>query len=85
MIVVRCKNCNTEVRSSSYGNPCGCDNMTTVKNDLITAKDLSLVEVISGLSKRKISDDYQYLTKEDLSWMEQRKSRKIKKLDFEVR
>lgn len=85
MLVVRCKNCNTEVRSSSYGNTCGCDNMTTVKNDLITAKDLSLVEVISGLSKRKSPGDYQYLTKEDLSWMEQRKSRKIRKLDFEVR
>lgn len=85
MLVVRCKNCNTEVRSSSYGNTCGCDNMTTVKNDLITAKDLSLVEVISGLPKRKIPGEYQYLTKEDLSWMEQRKSRKIRKLDFDVR
>lgn len=84
MLVVRCKNCNIEIVSSTQGNTCGCTNMTMVRNDVISAKDLSLVEIISGIPRKRTSD-YQYLTKEDLAWMEERKSRKVRKLDFEVR
>ena len=85
MLVVKCKNCNVEIYSSTQGNSCGCENMTMVRNDVISAKDLSLVEVISGIVKKKSQNDYMHLTKEDLAWMEERKSRKIRKLDFEVR
>lgn len=85
MLVVRCKNCNTELRSSPHGHPCGCPNMAMVRNDVISAKDLSMVEIISGVAKKKTNTDYQYLTREDLAWMEERKARKVRKLDFEIR
>jgi hypothetical protein len=82
MLIVRCKVCNTEVRSSAHGNSCGCSNMTLVRNDVISANDLSRVEIISGINK---TNNNQYLTREDISWMESRKARKVRKLDFEVR
>ena len=85
MLIVRCKNCNTELTSSPQGHSCGCPNMTMVRNDIISARDLSLVEIISGIAKREKQNEYQYLTREDLAWMEERKSRKVRKLDFEVR
>jgi hypothetical protein len=59
--------------------------MTMVRNDVISAIDLSLVEIVSGVQSKKLNPEYKYLTKEDLTWMEQRKSRKVRKLDFEVR
>lgn len=85
MLIIRCKNCNTELKSTPQGNSCGCPNMTMVRNDIISANDLSLVEIISGVPKKKSNLEYQYLTKEDLIWMENRKSRKVRKLDFEIR
>lgn len=85
MLTIRCKNCNTQLTSSSQGHSCGCPNMTMVRNDVISAIDLSMVEIVSGIPFKKINPEYKYLTKEDLTWMEQRKSRKVRKLDFEVR
>ncbi len=85
MLIVRCKNCNTEIVSSPQGHTCGCPNMTRVRDDVISAKDLTMVEIVSGIAKKTKQTEYQYLTKEDLAWMEQRKSRKVRKLDFEIR
>lgn len=85
MLTIRCKNCNTQLTSSPQGHSCGCSNMTMIRNDVISALDLSLVEIVSGVQTKKLNQEYKYLTKEDLTWMEQRKSRKIRKLDFEVR
>jgi len=85
MLIVRCKNCNTELISSPQAHTCGCPNMTMVRNDIISAQDLSMVEIISGAAKKKTHSEYQYLTREDLAWMEERKSRKVRKLDFEIR
>ena len=81
MIVVRCKQCNTEVKSDSQSKSCGCPNMLTVTGDTFTAVDLtSIVVVRSNQSKEK-----DCLTSQDLAWQEQRRKRKIRKLDFEVR
>ena len=81
MIVVRCKQCNTEVKSDSQSKSCGCPNMLTVTGDTFTAVDLtSIVVVRSNQSKEK-----DVLTSQDLAWQEQRRKRKIRKLDFEVR
>jgi hypothetical protein len=85
MLIVRCKNCNTELSSTPQGHTCGCSNMTRVIDNTITAKDLSLVEIISGVSRKKLEPEYTYLTKEDLAWMEQRKARKVRTLDFEIK
>ena len=81
MIVVRCKQCNTEVKSDSQPKSCGCPNMLTVTGDTFSAVDLtSIVVVRSNQSKEK-----DCLTSQDLAWQEQRRKRKIRKLEFEVR
>ena len=81
MIIVRCKQCNTEVKSNSQTKTCGCPNMLTVTGDTFTAVDLtSIVVVRSNQEKEKDG-----LTSQDLAWQEQRRKRKIRKLDFEVR
>ena len=81
MIVVRCKQCNTEVKSNSQNKSCGCPNMLTITGDTFTAVDLtSIVVVRSNQEKQKDG-----LTSQDLAWQEQRRKRKVRKLDFEVR
>jgi len=84
MLIVQCRECNTEL--SSHGNTtqsCGCPNMTTVKEDSLSAVDLSRVLVIQSGQKEKKTKDV--LTAEDLKFQEQRRKRKVRKLDFEVR
>ena len=81
MIVVRCKQCNTEIKSDSQSKSCGCPNMLTVTGDTFSAVDLtSIVVVRSNQEKEKDG-----LTSQDLAWQEQRRKRKVRKLDFEVR
>jgi len=83
MIVVRCKNCNRELSSQSGKTQCcGCSNMTTLVDDVITAKDLGKVIIVKNSSK---TNEKFSLTSEDLIWQESRKQRKIRKLDFEIR
>ena len=81
MIVVRCKQCNTEVKSNSQTKTCGCPNMLTITGDTFSAVDLTSVIVVrSNHSKQKDG-----LTSEDLAWQEQRRKRKVRRMDFEVR
>ena len=55
--------------------------MLTVTEDTFTAVDLtSIVVVISNHKKEKDG-----LTSEDLQWQEQRRKRKVRKLNFEIR
>ena len=61
---------------------CGCSNMTTLVDDVITAKDLGKVIIVKNSSK---TNEKLSLTSEDLTWQEARKQRKIRKLDFEIR
>ena len=81
MIVVRCNQCNTELKSNSQTKTCGCPNMLTVTGDTFTAVDLTSVIVVrSNQDKQKDG-----LTSQDLAWQEQRRKRKVRKLDFEIR
>ena len=85
MLVVRCRDCSKEV--SSHGNQtqsCGCPNMTTVKGDSVTAVDLSRVVMIRSTTKKE-SKTKDFLTTQDLAFQEERRKRKVRKLDFEVR
>ena len=84
MLVVRCRECNTEITSHpSRSHSCGCPNMMTVKGDSVTAVDLNRVLMInSGTKKPKDEGD---LSPQDLSFQEERRKRKVRKLDFEVR
>ncbi len=82
MLTVRCKQCGVELTSTSKSQACGCPNQMEVIEDKITACDLSKV-VITNSSKEIKSDSV--LKPEDIAWQEQRRKRKVKKLDFEIR
>jgi len=82
MLVVRCKNCNREIVSNTKTQVCGCPNMMTVREDSVTAVDLSKVVMVNS---RKSNSKNSVLTSEDIAWHEQRKKRKVKRLNFEVR
>ena len=84
MIVVRCKDCQKEISShSSRSQSCGCPNMMTVKGDSVTAVDLSQVVMISSESKKKKEEGVP--SPQDLSFQEERRKRKVRKLDFEIK
>ena len=84
MLVVRCRDCQKEITSHpSQTHSCGCPNMMTVKGDSVTAVDLSQVVMISSESKKK--KDEGILSPQDLSFQEERRKRKVRKLDFEIR
>jgi hypothetical protein len=82
MITVRCKNCNREIKSNHHTQCCGCPNMMTVIEDKITAVDLTKVVMVE-LNKETIPKNF--LSQSDLSYQEQRRKRKVRKLDFDVR
>lgn len=83
-MLIRCKTCNKELESHVIKTvSCGCPNMTSIKNDTIFAKDLSQVVIIE--SNKNHSKKSGVLTTDDITWQEQRKQRKIRKLDFEIR
>ena len=84
MLVVRCRECNTEISShETQAKSCGCPNMTTVKGDSVTAVDLGKVLMIQSEKKQSKSKDV--LSPQDLNFQEERRKRKVRKLDFEVR
>ena len=79
---IRCLSCGKELEGHhSKTLSCGCPNMTTIRGDRISAKDLSLVTMLNS-STHSEKDS---LTPVDLQWQEERRKRKVRKLDFEVR
>jgi len=82
MIKVRCKECGKELSSNSGKTvSCGCPNMATLNGDKLTALDLNKVVMISSNQEPK-PDGF---TSQDLQWQEERRKRKVRKLDFEIR
>ena len=83
MLSIRCKECGREVSGHpTQARSCGCPNMLTVKGDSITAVDLNKVVMLNS-GKRMEKDNS--LTPSDLQWQEDRRKRKVRKLDFETR
>lgn len=82
MLRIRCKNCNKELESHpTQTRCCGCSNMTTITGDNISARDMSKVIMLnSNVTKEKNN-----LTSQDLQWQEERRKRKVRRLDYEVR
>ena len=83
MIVVQCKDCRTELSSNGRSQSCGCPNMMTVKEDSVTAVDLTRVVMVS--SNRQSKTKQGVLSDNDLMFQEERRKRKVRRLDFEVR
>jgi protein-arginine kinase activator protein McsA len=82
MLVVRCKECSTELTSTTKTQVCGCANMMTVVNDSVTAFDLSKVVMLNAPAKKEKKN---VLEKEDILWQENRRKRKVKRLNFDIR
>ena len=84
MLVVQCKDCRKEIIShETQSKSCGCPNMMTVKGDSVTAVDLSHVVMIQ--SNKKQSKHQSLFSPQELQFQEERRKRKLRKLDFEVR
>ena len=82
-IKVRCRSCGKELEGHpSKTVSCGCPNMATIRGDKISAVDLSEVVMLNFNQPR---DKSGVLTQQDIEWQEQRRQRKVRKLDFEVR
>jgi hypothetical protein len=81
---IRCKSCNKELEGRTAKTvSCGCPNMATIVNDSrITALDLNQVVMLNSPNKKEKSN---VLTNEDIAWQEERRKRKVRRLDFEVR
>jgi hypothetical protein len=82
MIKVRCLSCNKELVSTSKVQFCGCPNQMSVVDNKIGAKDLDKVVMVSNNRERKIDSHF---SREELRYQEERRKRKVRKLDFEIR
>ena len=61
---------------------CGCPNMASICGDKISALDLSEVVLLNSNNNIKKQP---LLSNADLKYQEDRRQRKVRKLDFEVR
>ena len=82
MITVRCKECGTELISSSNIQLCGCPNQMSVVDNKVAANDLDKVVMVSNNVENKINSHF---SRSELLYQEERRRRKVKRLDFEVR
>jgi phage FluMu protein Com len=80
---IRCRSCGKELEGISGKTvSCGCPNMATIRNGVISALDLSQIYMLNTYNNKSKSG---VLTSEDIAWQEARRQRKVKRLDFEVR
>ena len=82
-IKIRCRSCGKELE----GHPsktvcCGCPNMATIRGDNISAVDLSNIVMLNSYQTKNKKE---VLSSEDILWHEQRKQRKVRKMNFETR
>jgi len=82
-IRIRCRSCGKELeRYQNKTVSCGCPNMATIRGDKVSAVDLSEVIMVNS---NQPEDKKKFLSQEDILWQEERRKRKVRKLDFEVR
>jgi hypothetical protein len=56
--------------------------MSTIRGGIISAVDLSKIIMLNSPTNKPKSN---ILTNEDIAWQEQRRQRKVKRLDFEIK
>jgi len=80
---VRCRSCGKEVEGAAgRAVSCGCPNRVTVVGDVVSATDMDKVVMLNSYGSKKEKEG---LTDQDLQWQEQRRRRKVRRLDFEIR
>ena len=83
MIVVRCSSCGKELQGqTSRIISCGCSNMTSIHDDVVSANNMDLVVLLQNNKKIKKTSLF---SEEDLKYQEARRQRKVRKLTFEER
>lgn len=82
MITIRCKECRKELTSTSKIQFCGCPNQMSVVDNKIGAKDLDKVVMVSNNVERKIDSHF---SSQDLIYQEERRRRKVRRIEFEER
>ena len=83
MIVVRCTSCGKELQGqTSRIVSCGCSNMTSIHDDVVSANNMDLVVLLQNNKKIKKTSLF---SEEDLKYQEARRQRKVRKLTFEER
>ena len=82
-IKIRCRSCGRELEGHQNKTvTCGCSNMATIRGDKVSAVDLSEVIMLNSYQPENKKG---VLSHQDIQWQEQRRQRKVRKLDFEVR
>lgn len=81
-MLVRCKKCNREILSTSKTQCCGCPNQMVVHDETVSAVDLSQVVLLDSKKNLKKTG---LLSNDDLEYQENRRKRKVRKLQFEER
>ena len=80
---VQCRVCGKELQGNSGKTySCGCSNMMTVRGDTVSAVNMSDVIMLNSNKPKRVNEG---LTQQDIEWQEQRRKRKVRKMDFEVR
>ena len=80
---VQCRVCGKELQGNSGKTySCGCPNMMTVRGDTVSAVNMSDVIMLNSNKSKRVNEG---LTQQDIEWQEQRRKRKVRKMDFEVR
>ena len=82
MITIRCKECRTELTSTSKVQFCGCPNQMSIVDNKIGAKDLDKVVMVTNEVEKKIDSHF---SRSELLYQEERRKRKVRKLDFEIK
>ena len=80
---VQCRVCGKELQGNSGKTySCGCSNMMTVRGDTVSAVNMSDVIMLNFNKPKRVNEG---LTEQDIEWQEQRRKRKVRKLDFEIK
>ena len=82
MITVRCKECGKELISTSKTQFCGCPNQMSVVDNKVGAKDMDKVVMVTNDLERKIDSHF---SRAELLYQEERRKRKVRRLNFEIR
>ena len=82
-MLVRCNACGKDLQSD--GNKiisCGCSNMTSVHDDVVSANDMDQVIILQNNEKFKKQSLF---SAQDLEYQEARRRRGVRKMFFEER
>ena len=82
-MLVRCNACGKDLQSDGHRIiSCGCSNMTSVHDDVVSANDMDQVIILQNNKNVKKTSIF---SEEDLKYQEARRHRKVRKMTFEER